>query len=104
MRSMVKTTRSIDTPTMATVCTSIDLRAARGSVASWANFESRTLKTEASVAASVTAAAAVVVAIFVCCGGYGNILNLFFYKAFRQVETLFVQGRNLVPSRPAISQ
>ena len=24
------------------------------------------------------------------------------YKAFRRVETLFVQGRNLVPSRPAI--
>ena len=24
------------------------------------------------------------------------------YKAFRHVETLFVQGRNLVPYRPAI--
>ena len=24
------------------------------------------------------------------------------YKAFRDVETLFVQGQNLVPSRPAI--
>ena len=24
------------------------------------------------------------------------------YKAFRHVETFFVQGRNLVPSRPAI--
>ena len=28
--------------------------------------------------------------------------NCRFYKAFRHVQTLFVQGRNLVPSRPAI--
>ena len=25
-----------------------------------------------------------------------------FYKAFRHVETLFIQGGNLVPSRPVI--
>ena len=32
-----------------------------------------------------------------------GIVNLDgYYKAFRFVETLFVQGRNLLPSRPAI--
>ena len=33
---------------------------------------------------------------------YILLIQYIIYKAFRQVETLFVQGRNLVPSKPAI--
>ena len=38
----------------------------------------------------------------IACKALRHLLPLFscLYKAFRHVETLFVQGRNLVPSRP----